>query len=104
MHTDIAGPIEVLSKGGARYFTVFVEDKTSYGAIEFLKSKDEVYDATENFLNWSENQQNTTVKKWHCDNSGENTSDKLRKLLCKHGIDYELTVPNSPFQNGRAER
>lgn len=39
-----------------------------------------------------------------CDNAGENISDDMKRWCSNRGITIETSVPETPYQNGRAER
>lgn len=45
IHTDICGPFRVESLGGARYFITFIDDRTRWCEVRFLRTKDEAYSA-----------------------------------------------------------
>ena len=47
VHSDVCGPMSTQSVSGARYFLIFVDDKTHYVWVYFLKYKSEVFS---NFL------------------------------------------------------
>jgi hypothetical protein len=101
---DIAGPFQVPSIGGYTYYVPFIDDKTRYTAIFFLRTKDEMYARFLVFYEWAHTQKGTKVKKLRMDNAGENLSDRIKAAFAKRGIQLELTAPNSPHQNGVAER
>lgn len=43
IHTDVCGPMNKLSLGGAKYLLTFIDDKSRYIYVYFLKTKDEVF-------------------------------------------------------------
>ena len=45
----MCGPLSSGSLGGAKYFVTFIDTKTHYTWVYFLKSKDEVFSK---FLEW----------------------------------------------------
>ena len=49
VHSDVRGPMSTQSLSGARYFLIFIDDKTHYMWVYFLKCKSEVFS---NFLEW----------------------------------------------------
>lgn len=65
VHSDICGPMEQESIGGARYFLTFIDDKTRKIFIYFLKSKSqwEVNFNFNNFLKYAERQSGHKLKK-----------------------------------------
>src|SRR5205085_209741 len=44
IHMDVAGPMRTKSLNGARYFVVFVDDKSRMSEIRFLREKGEAYE------------------------------------------------------------
>ena len=92
------------SLGGAEYFLSFIDDKTRYVWVYFLRTKGEVY---EKFLEWKAMVELATEKRLKAirtDNGGEYTSRKFQEYLKTEGVYHELTVPKNPEQNGVAER
>lgn len=104
VHTDLCGPFEWQSHGGAKYFITFIDDKTRFGAIHFLQKKSDAAAAFQAFHTWACNQQSTTIKYLRSDNGGEYIGKKFTDYLTKCGIQPELTAPNTPSQNGVSER
>jgi hypothetical protein len=94
----------VKSHGGAFYFAPFVDDKTRFTTVAFLRTRDLAPTKFDEFRAWSCNLHDTTIKFLRLDGSGENTSKLFHALLAKHGIQPEYTAPHSSFQNGVAER
>jgi hypothetical protein len=45
IHTDICGPMRVNSIGGSRYFITFIDDKSGWYEIYFIKKKSEAASA-----------------------------------------------------------
>ncbi|KAJ3661597.1 hypothetical protein Zmor_005987 [Zophobas morio] len=104
VHTDVCGPMRTPSLGGAKYFVEFIDDKSRWCETRFLKSKDEVFQATTEYLGLVENQTGKTVKCLQSDNGGEYTSRDFDRYLKARGITRRLTAPYNPEQNGIAER
>ncbi|KAL5494293.1 hypothetical protein EMCRGX_G015594 [Ephydatia muelleri] len=77
VHSDVCGKMNEKSLGGAEYFLSFIDDKTRYVWVYFLRNKD---------------------------NGGECTSRKFQEYLKTEGVRHELTIPKNPEQNGVAER
>src|SRR5579871_6169824 len=67
IHTDICGPMNYLSLGGAKYFIIFIDDKTKMTFVYFLKIKDEAFDKFKNFQTLVKNQQNKKIKRIRSD-------------------------------------
>ena len=104
VNSDVCGPLNSESLGGAKYFVTFIDAKTHFTWVYFLKSKDEVFSK---FLEWKslvERMSDYKLKTLRTDNGGEYTSGEFSKYLRIEGIRHELTVPKTPEQNGVAER
>ena len=74
------------SLSGARYFLIFVDDKTHYVWVYFLKCKSEVFSK---FLEWKslvERMSNYKLKILCTDNGGEYTSREFCSFLKTEGI------------------
>lgn len=104
VHADLCGPMSEASFVGARYMFVLIDDCTRRTFAYFLKSKDEVSTAFQEFKAQMENETGLTIKTLRTDNGGEFVNNTMRTFLKKHGIKHELTVPYTPEQNGVAER
>lgn len=95
IHTDVCGPIEKKSIGGASYFVTFIDDMTR---------RVFVYDKFLAFKNMSKNQLGRKIWAVRSDNGREFVNKRFDNLLEENGIERQLTVPYSPHQNGLAER
>lgn len=104
IHTDVCGPIEVLSLGGARYFVTFIDDCSRKTYIYFLRTKDEVFEKFKCFKALAENETGKKIKVLRSDNGGEYVNFAFQKYLESSGIAHQTTVPYCSQQNGVAER
>lgn len=92
------------SYGGARYLLTFVDDFSRKVFVYFLKNKSEVFDTFIGFKNTIENQTGLKIKKMRTDNGGEYISKEFEAYCRVIGIERDLTIPDTPEQNGVAER
>ena len=104
VHTDLCGPMRVSSMSGTLYFATFIDDKSRWCEVKFLKSKDEVFSAFKSYKNLVEKQTGKKIRNLQSDNGGEYISGDFEKFLDEEGIKRRLTVPHTPQQNGVAER
>ncbi|CAL4064652.1 unnamed protein product [Meganyctiphanes norvegica] len=111
VHTDLTGymgnrNIEGSHSNieGAKYVITFVSDFSGFIRVYMMKDKTgaTAASAMEKFL--AETNQYGEVKRLRCDNGGEYASSVFRNLLIKKGISQEFSAPDSPHQNGTAER
>jgi transposase InsO family protein len=85
-HSDVCGPMRVESMSKARYFIEFIDDRSRWTVVRFLRSKSEVIEATKEFITIVENQQGKKIKTFQTDNGGEYTSEQFDNLLKGLGI------------------
>lgn len=85
-YTDVCGPMQVASIGGAKYFVEFIDDHSRWCEVRFLKSKDKVYRTTKEYIALVENQRGCKVKCLQSDNGGEYLSNEFDVFLKLCGI------------------
>jgi hypothetical protein len=105
IHTDLWGPAQTLSIGGSSYYMSFTDDFSRETQIIFLKLKSEALGAFKQYEARLTRQHNgTKIKTLRSDRGGEYLSAEFDEYLKAQGIKRELTVHDSPQQNGVAER
>lgn len=104
VHSDVAGPMENLSLGGARYMLTFIDDFTKKAFVYFLKAKSEVFETFISFKAFVENQTGKTLKTLRTDNGTEYFNNQLINYCRSKGIQHQSTQTYTPQQNGVAER
>ncbi|KAI8116877.1 Retrovirus-related Pol polyprotein from transposon TNT 1-94 [Lucilia cuprina] len=97
IHSDICGPMEETSIGGAKYFLSFVDDFSR-------KNKTDVPAFFEQFKARVENELGRKIKCLRTDNGTEYCNKRLTQILTASGIQHQTTVPYNPQQNAVAER
>ncbi|CAI7837374.1 unnamed protein product, partial [Closterium sp. NIES-53] len=88
LHMDAWGPARVSGQGRERYILLVVDDYTRYTTVFPLRSKGE----------------DLPVLRLHSNRGGEFSSDLLRGFCRGEGIIHLFRLPDSPQQNGIAER
>ncbi|CAI5464495.1 unnamed protein product [Closterium sp. Yama58-4] len=110
LHMDVWGPARVRGQGHERYFLLVVDDYSRYTTVFPLRSKGDV---TEVLIAWIRAARlqlresfgsDFPVLRLHSDRGGEFSSDLLRAFCRARGIRQTFTLPDSPQQNGIAER
>ncbi|CAI5950122.1 unnamed protein product [Closterium sp. NIES-65] len=110
LHMDVWGPARVRGLGHERYFLLVVDDYSRYTTVFPLRSKGDV---TEVLIDWiraarlqlrQSFSSDFPVMRLHSDRGGEFSSGLLRAYCRARGICQTFTLPNSPQQNGIAER
>lgn len=108
VHTDVIGPMEVESMGGARYAIIFTDDKTRWCNVQFMADKSESLKSLQRYaLDMSGLLKGRKVKKLsglRSDNGGEYTGGDFMAWCKKEGIMQTFSGPYAPQQNGLAER
>ncbi|CAI7764655.1 unnamed protein product [Closterium sp. NIES-54] len=110
LHMDVWGPTRVSGQGRERYFLLVVDDYTRYTTVFPLYSKGQVIDVLIPWIRAVRLQlrerirQDLLVLRLHFDRGGEFSSDLLRDFCRGKGILQSFTLPDSPQQNGIAER
>ncbi|GJY11543.1 pol polyprotein [Tanacetum coccineum] len=103
IHTDICDLKSLPTKGGNKYFIMFIDDCTKYCYVYLLKSKDEAIDKFVLYKTKVENQLGRKIKVVRSDRGCEYVSP-FAELCAKYGIRHEFTAPYSPQQNGIAKK
>ncbi|CAI7795990.1 unnamed protein product [Closterium sp. NIES-54] len=107
LHMDVWGPARVSGQGRERYLLLVVDDFTQYTP---LRSKGQVFDVLIPWIRAVRLQvrkrfrAELPVLRLHYDRGGEFSSDLLRDFCHEKGILQLFTLPDTPQQNGIAER
>ncbi|CAI5986002.1 unnamed protein product [Closterium sp. NIES-64] len=110
LHMDVWSPARVRGQGHEHYFLLVVDDYSRYTAVFPLRCKGEV---TEVLIDWIRAARlqlrqsfgsDFPVLRLHSDRGGEFSSRLLRAYCRARGIRQTFTLPDSPQQNGIAER
>ena len=81
VNSIVRGKINEKSLSGVEYFLSFIDDKTHYVWVYFLKQKNQIF---EKFVEWKklvEKESGETLKILHTDNGGEFTSSEFEAYL-----------------------
>jgi hypothetical protein len=105
VHSDVVGPMSLEAIGShARYYVSFIDDATRYTWTTPIAHKSDVLAAFKNFKSTAELQLGHRLKRLRTDNGGEYCNANMSYFLKSAGIIHERTAPNTPQQNGVAER
>lgn len=102
--SDLNGPMDVQSQGGAKYFITFTDAATDYTEISTLRQKSDAKIAIKQFIEKMKTQTGRKPKILRSDRGGEFIDGDLQTYLKNEGIKIQLTVHDCPQQNGIAER
>lgn len=104
VHSDVCGPMETKTIGGARYMLTFTDDYTRKTFVYFLAEKTQVLNTLIEFKNFVEKQTGERIKTLRTDNGTEYISNAGKQFFRSNGIMHQLTCVYTPQQNGVAER
>ncbi|EWM24634.1 retrotransposon unclassified [Nannochloropsis gaditana] len=90
VHTDVLGPVEVESLGGARYAIGFTDDYTRWRVVYPMKHKSESLDCLKRYIqdmniSFRDHKVNT-LRGLRSDNGGEYTGIDFKNFCKNHGI------------------
>lgn len=96
IHTDVCGPMQTRSIGGAWYFLIFVDDRSRYTWVYFIRKKSDVFEYFKEFKNMVEKQTGNYIKILRSDQGGEFKSREFNQYCKSNGIQQQFTVPHTP--------
>ncbi|WKA00241.1 hypothetical protein VitviT2T_018620 [Vitis vinifera] len=104
IHSDVWGPSPKSTISGVRWFVIFVDDCTHMTWLYLMKNKDEVFSVFCSFHEMVKTQYSATIRILRSDNGGEYMHRDFKNYFSHHGLIHETTCPQTPQQNGIAER
>lgn len=104
IHSDVWGPSPISTISGFHWFVIFVDDYTRMTWLYLLKHKNEVLSIFQSFHTMVQTQFSSKIQVLHSDNGGEYANHQFRAYFQLHGLIHETSWPQTPQQNGIAER
>lgn len=86
VHTNLCGPIQTRSLGGAYYFLIFVNDCTRFTWVYFLRHKSHAFDYFKQFGNMIKKQTRKFIRFLRSDQGREFKKGDFNKYCKEHGI------------------
>jgi len=86
IHIDVCGPMQTISLGGAWYFLIFVDDRSRYTWVYFIRRKGDVFEYFNEFKTMVEKQIGKCIKILRSDQGGEYTSGAFKRYCKDNGI------------------
>ena len=99
VHSDL-DEMPVLSIGGYKYTTTYLDNYSSFGVMFYLKKKSDEFAAFKQYKAWAERQLGTTLKCRQFDQRGEFLSNEQKAYMIENGIETQTSMPDSLQQNG----
>ena len=90
---------------GYKYFVSWIDLKTLYADVNFLKDKESatVTGSFRHYITWFKKQKSANVKRIRSDNGGEYTGKPFQDVCGELGIIHQTTSPYTPEHNGVAK-
>ena len=103
IHSDV-WTCPVVSVSGMKYLVTFIDCHTRMTWAYLMQHKDEVFKCFQNFYSYVKTQFNVQVQMLRTDNGIEYINKGFSNFLSEHGILHQTSCPDTPPQNGVAER
>ena len=104
VHSDICGPLEIQSIGGAKYFITFIDDHTNWSVVYPMSKKSDTFHYFKIFAQLAHTHTGRKIKVLRTDRGGEYLSKEFELDLNSKGTQHQFTTAYTPEQNGVAER
>ena len=102
--SDVWGPAPVESIGHKTYMLTFTDEASRESVLYFIPKKSDVFANYKNYEAWVKKHRNKEgIKNFRSDRAGDYLSNEFKNHLKVQGTHHELTVHDSPPQNGMAE-
>ena len=99
VYSDILGPFEVAGLNGSKYAVTFIDEYTKYSVVKYMSNKSQVLYKFKEYV-----AEAGTSQRLRTDNGAEYTAKQFKDYCRVSKIEQEFTVPETPQQNGVAER
>ena len=78
----------------------FIDVCSRYGHVYLIQNKSDSFEKFKEYKAEVENESGKTIKTFRSDRGGEYMDLRFQDYLIEHGIQSQLSAPNTPQQNG----
>ena len=93
-----------MTPGHKEYYVSFTDDYSRWTHLKLLATKDETFEAYQDFEVWANTQHDAKIMRLRSDRGGEYLDGEFSKHLQRNGTIRLLTTHDTPEYNGVSER
>ncbi|KAL0034473.1 hypothetical protein WJX79_004176 [Trebouxia sp. C0005] len=104
IHVDVCGPLQVPSRGGAKYIATFLDDYSKLSIVRTIPQKSGVAQAMQEVLQMLETRSGNKLQTARTDRGNEHLNDATSAFFKAKGVTHQTIPPYTPQHKGAAER